>query len=181
MTSVFSKSFLLAGAMALGAVSIAAAVPAGAPGVQGDKRLPIMRGGDGPGEMMAGGPGMRRMHHPDPARHARHLRDVLQLTAAQEPALQAFLAATKPPEKAAHPGHPGPDGDEREHKPMTTPERLDMQAARMARRHAAFEARAAATRAFYGQLTPSQKKAFDALPMRHGPRMKHGPGGLDAG
>jgi hypothetical protein len=181
MTSVFSKSFVLAGAMALGAVSIAAAVPAGAPGVQGDKRLPIMRGGDGPGEMMAGGPGMRRMHHPDPARHAQHLRDVLQLTAAQEPALQAFLAATKPPEKAAHPGHAGPDGDEREHKPMTTPERLDMQAARMARRHAAFEARAAATRAFYGQLTPSQRKAFDALPMRHGPRMKHGPGGMGGG
>jgi len=181
MTSVFSKSFLLAGAMALGAVSIAAAAPAGAPGVQGEKRLLIVRGGDGPGEMMAGGPGMRRMHHPDPARHAQHLRDVLQLTAAQEPALQAFLAATRPPEQAAHPAHPGPDGDRREHSPMTTPERLDMQAAMMARHHAAFEARAAATRAFYGQLTPSQKKAFDALPTRHGPRMKHGPGGMGGG
>ncbi len=177
MTSVFSKSLLLAGAMALGAASIVSAAPPAAPDAKVEKRVVIMRGGDGPGDMMAGGPGMRRMHHPDPAKHAQHLRDVLQLTSAQEPALQAFLAATKPPEHPAHPAHPGPDGDKAEHKPMTTPERLDMQAAMMAKHHAAFEKRAAATRAFYAQLTPAQKKAFDALPMMHGPRMMHGPGG----
>jgi hypothetical protein len=173
MTSVFSKPLLLAGALALGAVSIAAAAPA-APGAKVEKRVIVMRG-DGPGDMMAGGPGMRRMHHPDPAKHAQHLRDVLQLTAAQEPALQAFLAATMP---AGHPAHPGPDGDKGEHKPMTTPERLDRQAEMMARRQAAFEKRAAATRAFYAQLTPSQKKAFDALPKLHGPRMMRGRGGM---
>ena len=170
MTSVFSKAVLLAGAMALGGVTIAAAAPEA--GVE--QRVVMLRGGDGPGDGMAGGPGMRRMHHPDPARHAQHLRDVLQLTAAQEPALQAFLAATKPPE---HPGHPGPEGDKGERKPMTTPERLDRKAEGMAKRQAAFETRAAATRAFYGQLTAAQKKAFDALPPPHGPRKMRGPGG----
>jgi len=47
------------------------------------------------------------MHHRggDPERMARHLRDVLQLTPNQEPALQAFLTAMHP----AHP--PGPGGD----------------------------------------------------------------------
>lgn len=173
MTSVFSKSFLLAGTMALGAISIAAAAPAGAPDAKVEKRVLIMRGGDGPGGM-AGGPGMGGGRHHDPEKHAQHLRDVLQLTAAQEPALQAFLAATKPPE---HPAHPGPDGDKAERKALTTPERLDRRADMMAKHQAAFEKRATATRAFYAQLTASQKKAFDALPMMHGPRMMHGPGG----
>lgn len=178
MTSVFSKSFLLAGAMALGSVSIAVAAPASAaPEAKVEKRMVILRG-DGPGGMMAGGPGMGRRGHHDPEKHAQHLRDVLQLTAAQEPALQAFLAATKPPEHPPHPAHPGPGGDKAEHKPLTTPERLDRQAAMMDKHRAAFEKRAAATRAFYAQLTASQKKAFDALPMMHGPRMMRGPGGM---
>lgn len=181
MTSVFSKSFLLAGAMALGAVSISVAAPATAPAApeaKVEKRVVILRG-DGPGGMMAGGPGMGRRGHHDPEKHAQHLRDVLQLTAAQEPALQAFLAATKPPEHPPHPARPGPDGDKAEHKPLTTPERLDRQAAMMDKHRAAFEKRATATRAFYAQLTPAQKKAFDALPMMHGRRMMHGPGGMD--
>ncbi|MDP2259296.1 MAG: Spy/CpxP family protein refolding chaperone [Caulobacter sp.] len=168
MTYVFSKAFLLAGAMALGSVSIAVAAPAAAPAspeAKVEKRVVIKRGGDGPG----------RGWHRDPAKHAQHLRDVLQLTAAQEPALQAFLAATMPP---MHSAHPGPDGDKAERKALTTPERLDRQAEMMARHHAAFEKRAAATRAFYGQLSASQKKAFDALPMMHGPRMMRGPGGM---
>ena len=170
MTSVFSKAVLLAGALALGGVTIAAAAPeAGA-----EKRVVMLRGGEGPGDRMDGGPGMGRMRHPDPAKHAQHLRDALQLTAAQEPALQAFLAATTPPE---HPEHPGPDGDRGERPALTTPERLDQRAAMMARHQAAFEARAAATRTFYAQLTAAQKKAFDALPMMHGPRKMHGPGG----
>lgn len=173
MKSVFSKSFLLAGAMALGAVSISVAAPPSAapagPEAKAEKRMGGMRG-EGP----------RRGHHRDPEKHAQHLRDVLQLTAAQEPALQAFLTATRPMMHGMHkPGAPGADAGERraERKALTTPERLDRQAEMMAKRQAAFEKRAAATRTFYGQLTASQKKAFDALPMMHGPRMMRGSGG----
>ncbi|MDO9474718.1 MAG: Spy/CpxP family protein refolding chaperone [Caulobacter sp.] len=172
MKSVFSKSVLLAGAVALGAVSIAVAQPASAPAAaeaKVEKRMGAMRG-EGP----------RRGHHRDPEKHAQHLRDVLQLTSAQEPALQAFLAASRPAMHDMHkPGAPGAEKGERgaDRKALTTPERLDRQAAMMSKRQAAFEKRAAATRVFYGQLTASQKKAFDALPMTHGPRMMRGPGG----
>ena len=51
-------------------------------------------------------------------------------------------------------------------------------------RLAAFDQRAAASRTFYAQLTPSQKKAFDALPQEGGghreirvERRMMGPGG----
>jgi hypothetical protein len=53
-------------------------------------------------------------------------------------------------------------------KMPTTPERLDAQAKRMAEHQAAFQKRAAATRAFYAQLTPSQQKVFDTLHAHHG-------------
>ena len=109
-----------------------------------------------PGGPPPGGMRMMEMRRPDPEARAQKLRDVLQLTPAQEPALKAFLEAQKPPAPPARP-------DARA-KPLTTPERLDSQRARMVERLAAFDRRAAATRTFYAQLTPSQKKAFDALP-----------------
>ena len=155
MTSVFSKTFLLAGAMALGSVSIGVAAPASAPAApeaKVEKRVVIMRGGDGPGE------GMRRGHRHDPEKHAQHLRDVLQLTAAQEPALKAFLEATHPVKHEMHKPRAAMGEHRPDHKPLTTPERLDRQAEMMAKHQAAFEKRAAATRAFYAQLTASQKR-----------------------
>lgn len=115
---------------------------------------------------------------PDPAqmaaRHAQHLRDALQLTSAQEPALAAFMASMKPPEgmrdgMRARMGERG--------QPLSTPERLDRQRARMAERTQRFDQHAAAIKRFYAQLTPAQQKAFDALHMsggRHGPRGGHG-------
>jgi hypothetical protein len=108
----------------------------------------------------AGGPppgGMRMMElkRPDPEVRAQRLRDVLQLTPAQEPALKAFLASRKPP---------APPAAEARAKALTTPDRLDRQRARLMERLAEFDRRAAATRTFYAQLSPSQKKAFDALP-----------------
>lgn len=120
---------------------------------------------------------------PDPAamaeRRAQHLRDVLQLTPRQEPALQTFLAAMKPPE--------GARGQMRQHRQemagLTTPQRLDRMKARMAERQARFDQRAAAVKRFYAELTPTQQKAFDALgPMggrrggMHGIRGMHGAG-----
>lgn len=115
-----------------------------------------------PGGPPPGGMRMMEMRRPDPEVRAQKLRDVLQLTPAQEPALKAFLEAQKPPAPPARP-------DARA-KPLTTPERLDSQRARMVERLAAFDRRAAATKTFYAQLTPAQKKAFDALPPAGGGR-----------
>lgn len=154
-----------------GAGAALAADPPAKPGqdVKVERRVIIQRGGrDG---------GMRWEGRRDPEMRARHLRDVLQLRPDQEPALQAFLEASKPSmEHRKMEFKPGPDG-----KPpappemMTTPERLDMQAKMMARHQAAFEKRAAAIKAFYAALSPSQQKAFDALHMvRMGGHRGHG-------
>lgn len=99
------------------------------------------------------------------ARMATHLRDMLQLQPAQEPALEAWLAALKPPEgemDAHH--HEGAD------EAATTPERLDGMLAHLDRMRARMAQVADATKRFYAQLTPAQQKAFDALSpmmMRH--------------
>jgi hypothetical protein len=62
--------------------------------------------------------------------------------------------------------------DEGDDKPLTTPERLDRQAAHMTKMAETFQKRASATKAFYAALSPSQQKAFDALgPHGGGPRM----------
>jgi periplasmic protein CpxP/Spy len=113
-----------------------------------------------------GRPMPMRMHM-DPAARADHMRTILQLRPEQEPAFQAFLAATKP-ETHKFEMKLDKDGKPPEHKMLTTPERLDLQAKRMAEHQAAFQKRAAATRAFYSQLSPSQQKVFDTLHARHG-------------
>lgn len=128
-----------------------------------------------PGPPPAGERGMRMQR--DPAqmteRRAQHLRDVLQLRADQEGALKAFLDAQRPPEGDRRGRRPGADG-----QALTTPQKLDRAKARMTEAQARFDTRAAAIRRFYGQLSPAQQKAFDALPM--GGRMamrRGGPGG----
>jgi hypothetical protein len=134
-----------------------------------------------PLDMMMAGPHIFMMRgHGDPAAHAQHLRDVLQLRPDQEGALKAYLDGSAP--KAMHEmikndGPGGPDGDD-DKAPLTTPERLDRQAARMSEMAATFQKRAAVTKAFYAALSPSQQKAFDALgpgmggPEMGGPRME---------
>ena len=62
---------------------------------------------------------------------------------------------------------------------MTTPQRLDEMAARMADRQARFQKVAAATKTFYAALSPEQRKVFDEMPMLmadRGGRMGPGPG-----
>jgi hypothetical protein len=108
--------------------------------------------------------------HRDPAAHAQHLRDVLQLRPEQDGALKAFLEATGPGamKDAMKAGEMDDDGDDR----LTTPERLDRQAQHMSKMAETFQKRAAATKAFYTALSPAQQKAFDALgPEMGGPRM----------
>ena len=125
---------------------------------------PMMDGSGGPG-----GPMMMRHHRLDPEARAQHLRDVLQLRADQDGALKAYLAAIEPRDWRK-------DGQKKDlvegpPKTLTTPERLDRETEHLARARARIDA----TRAFYAALSPSQKKAFDALgPMGggHGPMMR---------
>ena len=143
-------------------------------------------GGPGPDR-----PGAHMMRDPaaHAAAHAQHLRDALQLRPDQEGALTAFIQASRPPEHGMgehrmgdrdHDG--GPDG-----QAMTTPQRMDHMLAHMDEMHARMVAHVEATKRFYAQLTPSQQKAFDALPMhggggRHmGGHGEHGPGGHGPG
>ena len=151
------------------------------PGAQG----PGARGGDQGRPMMD--PALRQQRMQQRAeRRAGQLRAVLQLRADQEPALQAFLTALRPPQDMG--GHRmgghrmGGEGMD-PMASMTTPQRLDMMAQRMEQHQRMAQTRAAATRRFYAQLSPTQQAAFDALPMRPGmggPRGGHrgrgGPG-----
>lgn len=123
------------------------------------------------------GPRAHRGQHHDPAEMramaTERLTAALQLTPAQKPALDAFVAAMAPPEGAreAMRQRRGEMAD------MTTPQRLDAMAARMNERQQAFAQRAAATKRFYAQLTPAQQKAFDAIRPMGGHRgMGHGMG-----
>lgn len=100
------------------------------------------------------------------AKRAQALHDALNIRPNQEAAFQTFTAAMRP-ERAGGPR-------QREAMPATTPERLDRMAAKMAERQQNFQRRADATKRFYAQLTPDQKKTFDALPMLGG---GHGRGG----
>lgn len=187
MSSILSRAALMAGVITLAGATVASAQQHPAPPADGapkvERRVIVMGGPGGPGGGMRhpGGPG--GMHKMDPAKQADHLRAVLQLRPDQDGALKAFIAATMPPE------HPAPAADgappPRPDMPKTTPERLAMAEKMMAEHQAMFKKRNDAVRAFYGQLTPSQQKAFDELGIGHGPggprmgmRMgPHGPGG----
>jgi Spy/CpxP family protein refolding chaperone len=104
---------------------------------------------------------------------AKALHDILNLRPDQDAAFQALQAAMRPSERM------GDRHDKGAMEGLTTPERLDRMAARMADRQAAFQRRADAIKQFYAVLSPEQQRAFDALPGliggdRHG---RHGPGG----
>lgn len=107
------------------------------------------------------------MRHGDPA---EHLRTLLQLKPGQEAALQAYVAALRPQHAQEH---VVVMSDHRE--VQTTPQRLAEMQARLDRDAAQGRARIEATRRFYDQLEPSQKKVFDEMPMLMGPMMGPGP------
>ena len=99
------------------------------------------------------------MKHHDPAAMAQRMRDTLQLTPAQEPALQALLSAMQPTGEMRDHMKGGRD----DFKTLTTPQRLDRMQAMMAEHQAQFARHADAIRRFYAALTPAQQKAFDAM------------------
>ena len=114
-----------------------------------------------------------RAHHHAEAR-AKALHDILNIRPDQDAAFQTFLAAMKPPEHAD--GRRGWDQDREGMEHLTTPERLDKMAARLAEHQAEFQRHADAIKAFYAVLSPEQQRAFDALPPRfgHGGHGGHG-------
>jgi hypothetical protein len=103
----------------------------------------------------------------DGVNQAEHLRAILQLKPAQEPALTAYLEAMHPKGDHERMMKMGGEG-----MPKTTPEKLARMEARMSEHQAAMKMRIAATKRFYDQLDPAQKRAFDELPlMIGGPQM----------
>jgi protein CpxP len=151
--------------MAAAALTLATAAAAVAQDVPPPPGPPPMAD-EGPG---GGPPPMTRHHRLDPEARAQHLRDVLQLRADQDGALKAYLDAVAP--KDWDKDRPKREAVDAPRKPLTTPERLDREAEHLARA----KVRIDAIRAFYAALSPSQKKAFDALgPMAggHGPMMR---------
>lgn len=92
---------------------------------------------------------------------AAHLRAVLQLKPSQETALGTYVQALQPRADALV-------RIEKREAPMTTPERLAEMEKMMAEHDAAMRAHIEATRTFYGQLDPAQKKAFDELDLSDG-------------
>jgi protein CpxP len=103
----------------------------------------------------------------DGVNQAEHLRAILQLKPAQEPALTAYLEAMHPKGDHERMMKMGGEG-----MPKTTPEKLARMEARMNEHEAAMKTRIAATKRFYDQLDPAQKRAFDELPlMMGGPTM----------
>jgi periplasmic protein CpxP/Spy len=117
------------------------------------------------------------MHDRQEAR-AKALHAILNLRPDQEAAFQAFQAAMAPPAREHH-----EHMDRGAAQAMTTPQRLDRMAERMAKRETAFRLRADAIKSFYAALSPEQQRAFDAMPMmRGGGRgMGHGRIGHDRG
>ena len=156
--------YLAGAAFALSAAAAATAYaqpPAGPGADAGDharmkrheERRLIIRDGDRNGDhrFEMGG------HHRD---MGEHLSTMLQLKPSQQPALAAYLAATKP----RHMDHHVVEMSNRDES-KTTPQKLAEVEARMAENTAATRARIETTRKFYDQLEPSQKKVFDEMPM----------------
>ena len=98
-------------------------------------------------------------HHMD---HAEHLRTMLQLKPSQEAALTAYLAATRPDH---HRDAVVEMSNHGEGAQKTTTQRLAEMETRIDEQAVQSKARIAATRKFYDQLEPSQKKVFDEMPM----------------
>jgi protein CpxP len=118
-----------------------------------ERQVMIRHGDDGDEHMMT----MMRHGHEDAA---EHLRTMLQLKPGQEAALTAYLAAVRPD----HSEHIVEMSDHRDGKKTTT-ERLAEMDAHLNAQTTQAHARIAATRKFYDQLEPSQKKVFDEMPM----------------
>ena len=97
------------------------------------------------------------------AQHQAQLKQKLELSAAQEPAWNMFIASMKMGERPARLGH----WSRAEVQKMTTPERIERMRTQRAERQAEADKRADATLAFYAALNPAQQMTFDAQTARY--------------
>lgn len=98
------------------------------------------------------------------------LHDALKLTANQEPAWQAYIAATKPQQPV---GRVDRVSLKDLNATQRAEKRLELSKARIAHQ----ETRLEALKTFYAALTPEQQKVFDqqsAHGKRHGHQRRHG-------
>jgi len=101
-----------------------------------------------------------------PADQSDRLRQMLGLSPDQEGALQAFVAAVSP-----RPGKTAQMRDQaRLDAALPPPQRVDRIVAHYDEMRAELLAWAQATKTFYAQLTPDQKRVFDNLPPLRGPQ-----------
>lgn len=106
------------------------------------------------------------------AEHLAALKEKLKLAPEQEAAWETFVAASSS-------GMRHTQGDSAAMRDafekLSTPQRLDKMLERSEVRRARMAERAAAVKAFYGQLTPEQQEVFDAqvMPGHHGAHQAH--------
>ena len=86
------------------------------------------------------------------------LRDALKLNAQQQPAWDAFVASMAPQKN----GDRAARGERADWASLSAPQRMERQVAMQKERTARMEARLSALNSFYAQLTPEQRKTFDA-------------------
>ena len=95
----------------------------------------------------------------DQAQDPEALARRLNLTASQRPAYDAYRRAFQPDEARAR----QEEDEMRRMASLTTPQRLDMARASLGRDRADFDRTDSATRTFYAQLSPAQRRTFDQL------------------
>ena len=90
------------------------------------------------------------------AQREASLKQILQITPAQEGAWSTWIASRRPSANMPRP-------QRGEFAQLSTPERIDRMRTLRAARSAEMDRRGEATKAFYAALTPAQQKSFDAL------------------
>lgn len=100
------------------------------------------------------------------AKRQAELKQLLQISAAQEGAWNSFTTAMKPPANLRR-------LDPAELEKLSTPDRIDHRRALRNERIAEIDRRGDATKAFYATLAPEQKKVFDSQTAMRGHRGHH--------
>jgi len=125
--------------------------------------------GPGPGGTVPGARGADRQKLFEDMQHRREqrLHDLLQIKPDQETAFRTFASSLEQPRpgRGQRQGGPGQRrlGPGNEGETLTTPQRLDRAAQRLADAQQRLQKQSAAVKTFYAVLNPDQRKAFDAM------------------
>lgn len=143
------KHFMIGSAMSVMAVGAFATDAAKAPAAQDAQARPAHMSSGGHHKQMDPAKFKEKM-----AQRQAELRQKLNLSAAQEPAWNTFIAAMTPPERGQRP-------DRAEWDKLTAPERMERKLQRLQQREARMAKQLEAVKSFYAQLTPEQRAIFD--------------------